>query len=850
MIPLTLRVHNFMCYRDNVPPLDLRGIHLACLAGDNGHGKSALLDAMTWALWGKARVSRDDQLIHLGQTEMEVELEFQIGPHRYRVIRKRDSRRGQSLLELQGWADDRYLPLSEPTMRQTEAKIVDLLRMDYETFINSAFLVQGRADEFTTKPPGERKRILGEILGLGLYDEYEERAKARAKAKAQEAAELAAQIREIDRELAHLPEYETQLQEAEAAAVEWGEQLRSAEAEQKNLQMERQSLLHQQQQLEELKGRLAQGERELAEIAQQLRAAEAQIATYEQTLGQREEIEAGYAALAAAREAVENWNARLAAQRPLTEERRQREAAVAAARGELVAEQRVAETQVAALRARVATGEAQRAPLAEAQAALAQLEAQQARRETLRQELSALAEEAATLKAQSEQLRAEMDELKEKIELLQETGEAACPLCQQPLDETHREQLLADFQAEGQAKGDQWRANKTRLESLAAREAELRREDATLEQRLRALPEQQRKLAAAQTRVADGESAAAEMTDVAARLAALQARLETQDFAPAEQARLAAVLAELEALGYDGAAHEAARAQATALAGWEESQRELALAAGQVAAARSLVATLQERQTRWQETSAADEARREELAAAVSRLPQVSSRLAAATQRVEQVLEQERLARLRLGAARQRIDTCHRLAKERQVKQKAQREAAEAQGIYEELREAFGRRGLQAMIIEAALPEIEAEANRLLSGMSDGRMSVRLDTQREMKKGGVQETLDIIIADELGARSYDLFSGGEAFRVNFALRIAISKLLARRAGTQLRTLFVDEGFGTQDAQGRERLVEAINAIKADFDRILVITHIEELKDMFPVRIDVVKTAQGSQVSLN
>ena len=48
--------------------LDFGGIHLVCLAGDNGHGKSALLDAMTWALWGWACVGRDDELIALGET--------------------------------------------------------------------------------------------------------------------------------------------------------------------------------------------------------------------------------------------------------------------------------------------------------------------------------------------------------------------------------------------------------------------------------------------------------------------------------------------------------------------------------------------------------------------------------------------------------------------------------------------------------------------------------------------------------------------------------------------------------------------------------------------------------------
>jgi len=105
------------------------------------------------------------------------------------------------------------------------------------------------------------------------------------------------------------------------------------------------------------------------------------------------------------------------------------------------------------------------------------------------------------------------------------------------------------------------------------------------------------------------------------------------------------------------------------------------------------------------------------------------------------------------------------------------------------------------LIIEAAIPELEEESNRLLTRMTEGRMHVRLDTQREKKTGGVAETLDILIGDELGTRAYESYSGGEAFRVNFAIRVALSQLLARRAGAQLRTLFIDEGFGTA---GRRR----------------------------------------------
>ena len=95
MIPLKLSVKNFMCYRDDVPSLDLEGIHVACLCGDNGHGKSALLDSITWALWGKARASTQDELVHQGQEDMAVELEFSARDQTYRVNR-RYARRGKS----------------------------------------------------------------------------------------------------------------------------------------------------------------------------------------------------------------------------------------------------------------------------------------------------------------------------------------------------------------------------------------------------------------------------------------------------------------------------------------------------------------------------------------------------------------------------------------------------------------------------------------------------------------------------------------------------------------------------------------------------------------------------------
>ena len=131
-------------------------------------------------------------------------------------------------------------------------------------------------------------------------------------------------------------------------------------------------------------------------------------------------------------------------------------------------------------------------------------------------------------------------------------------------------------------------------------------------------------------------------------------------------------------------------------------------------------------------------------------------------------------------------------------------------------------------------------------------MSVRFETQRLYKdknRDDRKETLDIIISDGAGPREYELFSGGEAFRVNFAIRLALSRVLAQRAGARLQTLVIDEGFGSQDAEGRQRLIEAINLVRPDFKKILVITHLEELKEVFPARIEVEKTPHGSRVQV-
>ncbi|MEO1590517.1 MAG: SMC family ATPase [Cyanobacteria bacterium J06632_22] len=173
------------------------------------------------------------------------------------------------------------------------------------------------------------------------------------------------------------------------------------------------------------------------------------------------------------------------------------------------------------------------------------------------------------------------------------------------------------------------------------------------------------------------------------------------------------------------------------------------------------------------------------------------------------------------------------------------------QRVYQSLAQAFGKNGLQAMVIENLLPQLEAETNHLLSRLSNHQLHVQFITQRASRsRDKLIDTLDILVADTQGTRPYETYSGGEAFRVNFALRLALARVLAQRSGMALQMLVVDEGFGSQDQAGCDRLVAAINAIAPDFSCILTVTHRSHFREAFQTRIDICKTDQGSQLRVS
>ena len=150
MIPQQLTLKNFLSYRKAT--LDFSGLHTACICGSNGAGKSSLLEAITWVIWGECRAASEEDVIHAGADEVQVDFIFNYQDATYRVIRTR-TRGGSSVLEFQVKTPSGFKVLTERGVRSTQQLIIEHLKLDYDTFINSAYLRQGRADEFMLKKP-------------------------------------------------------------------------------------------------------------------------------------------------------------------------------------------------------------------------------------------------------------------------------------------------------------------------------------------------------------------------------------------------------------------------------------------------------------------------------------------------------------------------------------------------------------------------------------------------------------------------------------------------------------------------------------------------------------------------
>ena len=997
MIPLKLELRNFMSYSSI--SLDLGDWKLVCLSGTNGSGKSSLLDSITWALWKKARTNHSDQLIRLGEREMAVNLLFQMDDNIYRVMRnvQKTDRGSQSSLELHVLNGTDFSCLTGKGVDETQKKINEIMKMDYQTFINSSFILQGRVDEFTTKTPVERKKILSEILGLDIYDKLRDEAKNQRDLTQNKIDLIDGEIGFLEENLKDKETLEENISLSEMEQAETQHRLGILNQEKNALQDDYRKMSLEIASLDVVSQHFNKAMNDLSSMEKEIKELKDKIENWNGLLANRSEIEKGHERLKELQD-IESamsgkWNTYINIDIQIQQLKREIE--LTAHQLQLVnqrLEEQLNQNTIQKKECEDIIGDKEKIlwgneKLKEARkveqdyielASVVQdlMKQKSILEEQLQKATQAINQEYANLKAQvehkakqAEVLEALIQEQKEteaklaefeKLEvenqwvvekgiLLNNTIDTAtqkisackeqtlliadkikqiehtdskCPLCETDLSTEDREKIVRHYHDEIMALEHELNNNQENIVNQEKERDQLRERYKVLSVTIKDKDKIQQKLGELNQNISNASKAREELkvnqqelaelekklnsdmvepeiksrlTDInkhleaidynPAQMALLQSKvvdwkwaeiklsqleqaenkiielnntlesltsdrnkieeqLSTGMYSPEEKEKLKQLEEELQKVGYSIEEHQNIRNELAKHQEYAQKIQDLQ----QADVVKDQISRLTEQKTKLEEETNLDKDKLEKIPSLKEKVTSLERNLEDKKQQTDKLQNDEKETGNRLAILKSKLEQKKIEEDQKQQKLKQKDTHINERESFNDLVNIFGKNGIQAVIIENAIPEIEHDANKLLSKLTDGRMHVTISTQKESKTTDkISETLEIFISDELGTRNYELYSGGEMFRINFAIRLALSRLLSRRAGAKLELLFVDEGFGTQDAQGQGRLVEILNTISEDFAKIIIITHIQELKEFFPKRIEVYKEHNTSKV---
>ena len=896
LIPLKLQIKNFLSYGPDTQEIDFTKYQMICLSGKNGHGKSALLDAMTWAVWGQARKSSgqpkpDHGLLHLGERNMKVIFDFEFNHKCYRVRREFTFAYGKPTAYLefgmftnQNSADQHdsnasgeFISLTDKTIRKTQAKIELLLGLDFDSFINSAFIRQGNSGEFSQKSPKERKEILGNILGLNLYDNLRKSASEKAK------------LLENERQVL--------LKLHEHLLLDLNQSGQIQELAQ-NLQIKLTGIKNQQLAFEQKTQVLVIQQKEL-ELRQQFNRDISNKFTdlsmnYEQDLARLLKIKVAWRVLLARIQGVSNKKL-LEAQKVELEKKlvdlrlrqknswnlREQLAQFKADYQKITIDLFAAHDQKInlhkiELEKMQINFEYEQANYAKSHQELAALQKnrellfsklhacddQQVKYDLLQKKFDRYKDFYQRLIVMGNLAKSNQDELKRK-QLYIDQDCPACPLCEQNLSAARKRFLFEQFIK-------QTNFANHRVIRVAKLLKELKTKIFEQHAELEKLKEAFQQVQIIQVQINHDQVKILELEKF---LLVAQPKLtQWQDFIQAKKIILQD-LVNMRVKILDGhdlviklnhdikiceenllqnnyqeadlQLFELNLEQVNHLLNTDNHENLLSERTRTLEQVRNLVHDLKNQKkviNNLQEQLKVDLHLKDDQIKLQKELDDLTCESNSLKVSHDQLLHQ-------LGSVQEQMNKINKTKLELDKLRHDLTSLESKSQDYRSLVSAFGKDGIQALLIEDAIPEIEQEANDLLGRLTDNQAQLFIESLRDLKSGGTKETLDIKISDNVGLRPYEMFSGGEAFRIDFALRIAISKLLARRAGTALQTLIIDEGFGSQDEEGLAHIMDALYKIQEDFAKIIIVSHLNTMKEQFPVHFFINKTPTGSSVSV-
>jgi exonuclease SbcC len=779
MRPLKLDIEGFTAFKEPVC-LDLSQLDLFAITGPTGAGKSSLIDAIAYALYGRVpRVSTEvASCISQGLDRMLVGLEFMAGEEKYRIFRE-TRRKGSPNVRLDRWREDGWQPLLDRA-REVNDYVTNVVGLDYDGFTRSVLLPQGQFQEFLAGSAEKRRAVLSSLLRLEVYESMRKRASGIS-------SELRARIEEREHTLAGLAEATPEnVRWLEAELTSAGLQLEVAQAELKSLE-----------QGVALAGGLKQAQDALGRCETEAIQA---LAEFQKT---SRLIDEGDEALTEVEARLQALQAQLEAN--CYDAERHNALSVALERVTAVAQVQAGIEQATTLHNNAAK------QLAGANAAV--------EKSTKAHEQG----EAELVKAEAARTEAQRHNLVAAVQHGLKPGDA-CPVCNGKIGQLvaveagdldaadKRYQAVREAEAEGRA-------------SLAAATNAASKAGAAVEGYERQLEDLQSRLAVAQAAVDEvlppGQDASAPAVQAAlqAQAEARKTRLELDTQLKQATEQRQAMSTQLDqARHHMSALEQRSQAAAEALEAAQE---------GATAARDALEAASGE----WPEVA---EALRKDANVAVvlrHRLDETQARQAALVKSMGQLetrieylkADIEKAEALRAGVA----------------------ELKQEHNVAADLAQMLGAGKFQTFVQQEALLTLAAHGSTRLEQLSGGRYKLQLD-----EKGAEFDVVDQWNADM--ARSVRTLSGGETFLASLALSLALAESLPGLAASRrvvLDSIFLDEGFGSLDAEALDRAADALDALALDNRMVCIVTHLPELAQRLPARVVVTKTEAGSSVAV-
>ena len=852
MIPVRLKIHNFKSFEDE--EISFEGLEVVAISGDNGAGKTSIVDAITWALWGDVGTGLPkDSVIHKHAKDVNVELDFDLNDNRYRVIRKR-TRSGTASFNLYKIPDkdapDQTISLTAESMSKTAEALKNIIHLDYETFTNSSFLRQGHSDEFSSQSSSDQKNILSKVLSLDMFEKYEELAKEKKKDTNAHIKVLEEAIGSAKDAAASLDSVRQQFQDNETLYNEKKELQKQAHAKKTKNDEQLSDLKQAESKYKGLLQIKSTEESHLVTVKKDIENHNKRIEELNKIVARKDEIEKNYKEYTDAKAVFEEQN-------------KLRERAL-----ELKAENDKLDTKITTkkqfLEKEITDTESQYTQNKSLAAGINALEKEQdelTKKETEFEQTATFVEKKNASKTKRIARIAEIDQLitslessiaeaNDKLAMLSHTGEegAHCPLCDSELghDQLHNveEKYHAEI-SEKEARIEELKKEKVTVnELIKTDEDEIDTHKANTEKKRKELEAERITLS---TKLSEARKANDTWQDLKNKLDGLKSSLADGSYIAEETARKEAIKAEFKSLGYIPELWTENGKKTQSLEPYNKLKFELDTASGEIARQKASLTDKESLKGETEEKIKSAEKDITDLAFDPKKIEAVRAEGQSITSECNAIdkevseIEQER------GRLKQQINNIEEQQEKVAEQSKQLKQYQTDADIFDQLSKVFGAKGIRALMIEAALPDLNNEANKLLGKMTDGLMTLEVSAQKENKDKSIAEALNIKIYQNGMDRDYASYSGGERFRIDLALRIAMSRLMTNRIGAPMQTLIIDEGFGTQDENGIDKVIYAINSIKNDFKLIMVITHIEALKDAFPNKIVVTKDGGVSHI---